>query len=295
MSQRRATRQAQGLTPRQTNPAKVFYRAVGGLKVADLADIMTEWHPTRNTLDPSKVPATSLERAWWQCQKDQSHEWAAEIRPRATKRSGCPVCHHKLAAPGYNLEVLFPEIAEQWHPTRNGSTTPRDVLPQSNKLRWWICDAGHEFEMRVHLRTTINMSCPDPTHRTYKMRAAERRSNRDSARRVTQLNEAGEASLAGDLEVSARRQVVTPVREVREVREAPDADSSEVGDGEEPASRFSSSPAPDRDHNSYHVRAVEPNDADGDADEVGELVRELRDLTPQRRRGNDVAANQLTA
>jgi hypothetical protein len=31
-----------------------------------------------------------------------------------------------------SLEFLAPQVAAQWHPTKNGYVTPTDIMPQSN-------------------------------------------------------------------------------------------------------------------------------------------------------------------
>jgi len=38
-------------------------------------------------------------------------------------------------SPEYNLAVKFPEVAAQWHPTKNGDLTPENVTPGSPKKR----------------------------------------------------------------------------------------------------------------------------------------------------------------
>ena len=52
----------------------------------------------------------------------------------------------------YNLEVANPELAAEWHPTKNGALTPSDVTPGSGKKVWWICQNGHEWETYIYNR-----------------------------------------------------------------------------------------------------------------------------------------------
>ncbi len=59
----------------------------------------------------------------------------------------------------YNLQVINPSLAEQWHPTKNGSLTQKDVFPKSGKKVWWICDKGHEWEAFVRARNH-GTGCP---------------------------------------------------------------------------------------------------------------------------------------
>ncbi|WP_371824597.1 zinc-ribbon domain-containing protein [Mycolicibacterium sp. TY81] len=34
---------------------------------------------------------------------------------------------------------MRPDIAAEWHPTKNAPTTAADVNPGSKKPRWWLC------------------------------------------------------------------------------------------------------------------------------------------------------------
>jgi hypothetical protein len=54
--------------------------------------------------------------------------------------------------PTYNLEVLFPKIALQWHPSKNNGRLPNSVAPYSNKKFWWTCENGHSWEASVSSR-----------------------------------------------------------------------------------------------------------------------------------------------
>tara|TARA_B110000285_G_scaffold180449_1_gene203483 strand:+ start:85 stop:225 length:141 start_codon:yes stop_codon:yes gene_type:complete len=38
---------------------------------------------------------------------------------------------------GKSLAEVNPELAEEWHPTKNGELTPFDVTKGSNKKVWW--------------------------------------------------------------------------------------------------------------------------------------------------------------
>jgi uncharacterized Zn-finger protein len=59
----------------------------------------------------------------------------------------------------YNLQVINPILSGEWHPSRNGALTPRDVTPKSNKMAWWVCNKGHEWKARISSRTGGN-GCP---------------------------------------------------------------------------------------------------------------------------------------
>ena len=51
-----------------------------------------------------------------------------------------------------SLAETHPEVAKQWHPTKNGDLTPNNVTPGSNKKAWWKCDKGddHEWESPIN-------------------------------------------------------------------------------------------------------------------------------------------------
>jgi Probable Zinc-ribbon domain/PilZ domain len=53
----------------------------------------------------------------------------------------------------YNLYALRPDLAKEWHPTRNGNLGPKDVTPGSRKKIWWLCEEGHWWLASVRCRT----------------------------------------------------------------------------------------------------------------------------------------------
>jgi len=84
-------------------------------------------------------------------------------RFKGTKPSGCPYCIGQRATPERSLASLFPNIAKEWHPTKNGKLTPKQVSPGSHKPVWWRCKKGHEWRTsRVEYRFQIKKphKCP---------------------------------------------------------------------------------------------------------------------------------------
>jgi hypothetical protein len=109
------------------------------------------WHPTRNkNKKPEDFTPKSHEKVWWLC--DKGHEWEANIGNR-TGGGGCPYCSGNKASEDDNLATNYPEVARQWHPTRNVDKKPEDFRPKSNKRAWWLCDKGHEWEANINSRT----------------------------------------------------------------------------------------------------------------------------------------------
>ena len=45
-----------------------------------------------------------------------------------------------------SLRTEYPEIADQWHPDKNGPETPDSIAPHSGRNAWWLCERGHEWK-----------------------------------------------------------------------------------------------------------------------------------------------------
>lgn len=115
-----------------------------------------EWHPSKNEgMTPEDVTRGSGRKVWWRCEK--GHEWQARIADR-TQESGCPQCYKKnrreinrkvaLKRSG-SLANRYPDLARQWHSTKNGELTPYDVTPGSNRKAWWKCNQGHKWQATI--------------------------------------------------------------------------------------------------------------------------------------------------
>jgi hypothetical protein len=116
-----------------------------------------EWHPTKNgSLTAKGVTARSNKKVWWIC--DKGHEWQATIDSRS-RGNGCPYCAGKAVCEDNCLQTINPVLAKEWHPTKNGSLTAKDVAPQSNRKVWWMCGRGHQWEAVVASRSS-GRGCP---------------------------------------------------------------------------------------------------------------------------------------
>ncbi|WP_448412428.1 zinc-ribbon domain-containing protein [Mycolicibacterium sp. XJ652] len=150
--------------------------------------VAAEWHPTLNgDLTPSDVAFSKKEKAWWICAQC-GNVWEASIGNRAAG-GGCPPCGRRAAAsamrgrklprgskqsatpvrkktlhsvprPGASFADRFPEVAAEWHPSRNGELTPDKVGYSSNKRAWWLCPTcGNEWEAVIQSRGN-GSGCP---------------------------------------------------------------------------------------------------------------------------------------
>jgi len=152
----------------------ITYRAKGGadcpycgnrivlLGFNDLAttnpELAVQWHPTKNVIPISEVTISSGHRAWWQDQF--GHEWESIIHARKGKQS-CPYCTNRIALPGFNdLGTIDPELAAQWHPTKNKDLVPQLTTAGSSQRVWWICAKGHEWDTKIVDRHTYKSGCP---------------------------------------------------------------------------------------------------------------------------------------
>lgn len=119
--------------------------------------IAAEWHPDKNgDLKTTMVSIGSGHRAWWQCSK--GHEWQAYLYSRTA--GGCPICSNKKVSVENSLRYKFPQVAKEWHPTKNGELTPDDVVAGSGKSVWWQCNKGHEWMRQIEKRTNYKRGCP---------------------------------------------------------------------------------------------------------------------------------------
>lgn len=108
----------------------------------DFSAFEAEWHPTKNL---PLVFSTSLSmggKYWWfgEC----GHEWEATLNKRTGKGSRCLVCS--------SLALVYPDLASEWHPTKNSDLTPIQISAKASGKYWWLGECGHEWEDYLHKR-----------------------------------------------------------------------------------------------------------------------------------------------
>jgi hypothetical protein len=125
-------------------------------------DLVKEWHPTKNGgLTPWDVTPGSGKRVWWKCPVSDDHEWEARVCSRTTMGSGCPCCANLKAVKSNCLATTHPELAKQWHPTKNGTQAPEDVVATSPRKVWWKCPVAddHEWQASIASRARLGAGC----------------------------------------------------------------------------------------------------------------------------------------
>lgn len=130
--------------------------------ISENAELMKEWDWERNSnLDPNHLFSNSSKKAWWICSKC-GYRWETSIERRAIRNHGCLNCTHQATVSGVNdLATLYPEVAKEWHPTKNGPLKPTDIRPKSNKKYWWKCaKCGYDWQASGNSRIGHKSGCP---------------------------------------------------------------------------------------------------------------------------------------
>ncbi len=118
-------------------------------------DLLPSWHPTKNRkLTPWQVLPRSNREVWWYCPVGPDHVWKTSVDSRV--RGLCPFCNNRKLSITNCLQTVSPRLAHQWHPTKNGRLTPRDVVASAERKVWWLCVSGHAWQ--AHCRSRLNGS-----------------------------------------------------------------------------------------------------------------------------------------
>jgi len=142
-------------------------RLASGYWVSGWPELVAEWHPTRNAgLGPHEVSHGSGRRVWWKCPRGPDHEWRASPNNRTAGRTGCPFCAGREVSVTNSLAKLWPDLAKQWHPTRNGTLGPERIVAGSARPVWWKCPVSpdHEWCVSPHDRLSLVGGCPFCLH-----------------------------------------------------------------------------------------------------------------------------------
>lgn len=149
-------------------PAKAVWKGFNDLATTH-PHLAAEWHPFKNgNITPDMISKGYDKKVWWYLPYDVpldypvehlrgkhfDFEWETTANSRASYNLGCPYLSNQLLWVGFNdLATTSPELALQWHPTKNGGLKPTDVMAGSVQKVWWILpyDAPMDYPI-VHLR-----------------------------------------------------------------------------------------------------------------------------------------------
>ncbi len=107
-------------------------------------------------VDISALTVGSHKRVWFVC--DAGHSWEGMFKDV----KHCPFCDGKGILSGYDdLATLYPDIAKEWHPTKNGELVAEKVSCNSSKKVYWLCSVcGYEYDAFVFNKTRRGDGCP---------------------------------------------------------------------------------------------------------------------------------------
>lgn len=135
-------------------------------EVHNRSDILARWSE-KNLISPKEISFGSVKKVLWECAN--GHIWEATPNKITQRTStGCPYCTNQKVLTGYNdLKSIMPDVANEWHPTKNKDLKPEDVTAHSNKEVWWLCPNGHEYMCKINQRTreTRKGGCPICAHK----------------------------------------------------------------------------------------------------------------------------------
>lgn len=123
-------------------------------------EIAKQWSDKNGNKRPEQFTAGADTMIIWHCEKC-GQDWTARLYSRKSRR-GCPICSGRKIVAGVNdLQTKRPEIAKEWHPTKNGTVLPSQVAENANKKYWWLCSVcGHEWSASPNTRVS-ECRCPE--------------------------------------------------------------------------------------------------------------------------------------
>jgi hypothetical protein len=131
-------------------------------------DIDLYWHSTKNAdLTPDTVAVRSRKIVWWSCPNDESHAHQGKVVNKTQTydrwhKWGCPFCSGKqIGSQKVTLAIKRPDLATEWHPTKNGEITPDMIPPTTKTPYWWLCERNHEYQMQPKIRHLFDRGCPE--------------------------------------------------------------------------------------------------------------------------------------
>jgi len=102
---------------------------------------------------------TQRKKYFWKCPQAPDHQWVSQFSRQTGIR--CPFCLNRQASSTNNL-ALVPELACEFHPTKNGKLKPEQIPVGSRVKVWWKCPAAsdHVWQAEVGRRYTEGSGCP---------------------------------------------------------------------------------------------------------------------------------------
>lgn len=107
------------------------------------------------------------------CPEGCIHKWTSLINSstRSKDKEFCPFCSGQKICEHTSLQAKYPEIAKEWHPTKNIDDSGNiikinKIFSVTHLYAWWLCPnkcpygCVHEYQMNVSNRTKHDQGCP---------------------------------------------------------------------------------------------------------------------------------------
>ena len=133
-------------------------------------DVVKCWDYSKNgILSPNMFTVSSNQIVHWKC-PDCGHEWQCSINSMTRPgRYGCAECSKRRQGVSFTKQVVkrvgslaetMPDLAKEWHPTKNGTLTPNDISSGRFQAAWWLCPrCGYEWKSSPNNRKK-GSGCP---------------------------------------------------------------------------------------------------------------------------------------
>lgn len=119
---------------------------------------MEQWDWEKNTLNPYVLTCGSNKMVWLKC--EYGHSYQKTVKRHIERGYSCPICSGHLTVKGVNdFATVYPEVAKEWHSSKNGELKPYMFSKKNGKKVWWQCQYGHEWEATIHDRAS-GTGCP---------------------------------------------------------------------------------------------------------------------------------------
>lgn len=97
----------------------------------------------------------------WKCLKENCGKTFDMAWERMLDSGNCPHCSSKFVNKFNNLEYLYPELAKQWHETKNGNLKPNQFTSfNSSDKVWWRCPKNPKHEWQSKISNRHIRGCP---------------------------------------------------------------------------------------------------------------------------------------